>query len=143
MKLLILFFLAASTASAMPKKFEIWFLSPDTARNALLRIPGESAPKFGPLSAQMKLQCQKMGDYCFDPQVGMYKPGDEPLKNVEADYAQADKLEDYDYETKALGKEREKAKCDENSYFSLFCRKKTAQNKTSPEQRRARETLTD
>lgn len=132
MKLLILFFLAASSASAMPKKFEIWFLSPDTARNALLKLPGESAPEFGLLSAQVNLQCQQMGDYCFDPQVGMYKPGDEPLKNVEADYAQADKLEDYDYETKALGKEREKAKCDENSYFSLFCRKKTVQNKTSP-----------
>ena len=120
MKFFVLGFLATLSAWAMPKKFEIWFLSPDQAQAAVLKLESKGALSFKPL-AQASLQCQPMGDYCFDPQVGMYKPGDKPLDNAPSDYSAADQLEDYKYERKATGDELKNATCDKNNLFDIFC----------------------
>lgn len=122
-KTLLLLFICASV-HAMPGKFEIWFLSPDTARSAVDNLKSEQI-LFSKLTAQA-LQCQPMGDYCFDPQVGMYKPGKDPRDEAMADYTEADKLEDYKYEAKALGKEQADFKCDKNNMFDIFCGKSKA-----------------
>ena len=71
MKLLIGLLFITLSAQAMPKKFEVWFISPESSKSASLL---EVKVRLSALSAKANLQCQPMGDYCFDPQVGMYKP---------------------------------------------------------------------
>ncbi|MEX1099496.1 MAG: hypothetical protein WEB87_03655 [Bacteriovoracaceae bacterium] len=77
------------------------------------------------------LQCQPMGDYCFDPQAGLYKMGDKDKIQQAADYSSVDSLEDYSDKRKALGKEREKADCSKGGFFELFCNEGKGAKKVS------------
>lgn len=130
MKIFVLILFASLSTWAMPKKFEIWFLSPDTARSAIDSLPGEKGFLHSSLYAQSSLQCQPMGDYCFDPQVGMYRPGEEPLESATTDYRAADEMENHGYERKATGEERKDAVCDKDNLFDLFCAKSKSEKKS-------------
>lgn len=110
-------------AFAVPNNLQIWFLSADTA-SAFIAPRGYATFDPRVLTAQAPLQCQKMGEYCFDPQVGLYSPGSSgEIKDLPANYESVDKLEDYSEKRKALGSEWSDSKCDESDFFSLFCSK--------------------
>lgn len=118
MKILIGLLLAASSALATPKTFEVWFISPESSKSASFV---EKNPIYLALTAQANLQCQPMGDYCFDPQVGMYKPGKGEKYTVQEDYQQADKLESYDYKREGIKLEAPTSACDSDNFFDIFC----------------------
>lgn len=119
-------------AWAMPKSFEIWFLSPEQA-SAALEKGFQKKTKFLSVSAQANLQCQPMGEYCFDPQVGMYKPsgksgGGSNVESFSADYREADKLEKYDYESKSMAAQDKDFVCDKDNLFDFFCSSGSSKN---------------
>jgi len=118
---IIIFFMAIfiSTISyARPKHFEVWFLGVDSTRSTLL----ETDIKYSKNIAQ-GLQCQPMGEYCFDPQVGLYKKGDEIQMQDIVDYSEIQKNEKYDFMKPAESVDREMINCDEASFFDVFCGK--------------------
>ncbi len=118
MKLLILTFIItlATSAFAEPKKLEVWFLSVDKVSFIESILP---KTKYSKLTAQY--QCQKVGDYCFDPQIGLYKK--EKDKIVEArDYSELDTKEVFKEEGEY--KEGEYDPCTNPGQFNIFCKKR-------------------
>lgn len=117
--------LISTQAFAAPKNLEVWFLS--NAKVAELQEYIQNPPMiFGPLTAE--LQCQVMGDYCFDPQFGLYKKDD-----MSAD-VDAGKVSNEPGPMIPTGKsvERDLISCDPNNFFDVFCgkaRKETEQAK--------------
>lgn len=118
MKLIGILFLVPHLSWALPKKVEVWFVS---------------TPKVSQLIhsdfkvAQVALQCQPMGDYCFDPQVGLYKKGSE--KNVQAidgGNAIIENKADYDFVEPATSLDRKLIECDKKQMFDIFCGKSKA-----------------
>jgi hypothetical protein len=105
---------------ALPDKFEVWFLS---------------VPKVGLLEnsrnlyVQNNLQCQPMGDYCFDPQVGLYKKGSESEVQEELDLSIVESQKNYDFMEVPKKMEREMVNCDEASFFDIFCGKSKKKKK--------------
>jgi len=127
MKIVFIFVLISTSLNlfAMPKKVEVWFLSID--RTAFLDkiIP---KTKFSKLTAR-QLQCQQMGDYCFDPQLGLYKKDEKSNSLSEPlDYSELDKAESYDF-VKGY-KDGQFETCDNNGNFDIFCGKSKAKKVT-------------
>lgn len=118
-KIFLLLLLISNYAWAYPKHLEVWFLSID--RSAFLN-PLLPSTQYSPMTA--KLQCQQMGDYCFDPQVGLYKIGEDKKIQEEMDYQAMDKLEKYDNIDPAKSVDRKIITCDKDGYFfDVFCGK--------------------
>jgi hypothetical protein len=105
---------------AMPKSVEVWFISID--RTVFLDHL-ENKIKYSKLTANARLQCQPMGDYCFDPQVGMYKMGENQKIEEAIDYQELDKKEQYKFLEPAKSIEREMINCERGSFFDIFCGK--------------------
>ncbi len=105
---------------AAPKEIEVWFIS--NSKVALLNDL-LNKPQYIYRSPTAELQCQEMGDYCFDPQYGLYKKDD----------ATAEVIETVKIETDGpvipAGKsvERNMIDCDPKNYFDVFCGKAKAQ----------------
>lgn len=98
-KIFIFLSLSFSTSLwAMPKKFEIWALKVDRNENVTKLISKKN------FIAQNCIQ--KIGDECFDPQVGIYTENEK--KKV--DEVTEVKVEPF-------------AKCDPNNKFDIFCGK--------------------
>lgn len=112
---LLCFFFSLSVFAA-PKEVEVWFLS-NQKTSQLDEILNRPSVKFRTLTAE--LQCQPMGDYCFDPQYGLYKKDD-----ASAEMVAADNLEK-DGPSIPSGKsvERDLINCDPKNYFDVFCGK--------------------
>ena len=72
------------------------------------------------------LQCQEMGDFCFDPQYGLYKKDDVNAEIVET------KAMVTEGPTIPSGKsvERDLINCDPNNYFDVFCGKARKQEQS-------------
>jgi hypothetical protein len=122
-------------AWAMPKKFEVWFLSTTNSKNTSYLLDKIDNIKFGPIVAQAKRQCQPMGDYCFDPQIGLYKMQGESVQAVN-DYTDLDSKENYNDFDEGDGVNRQMVNCEEGNFFDLYCgkaRKKEIQSKTKLE----------
>lgn len=70
-------------------------------------------------SKTAELQCEPMGDYCFDPQYGLYKK-DDSWKSVDTS-----KVEEKAGPIIPSGKsvDRDLISCDPNNYFDIFCGK--------------------
>lgn len=129
-----LLLLASLNAFATPKHLEVWFLSIDKTS----WLDGLLKNEYKPFKvARRNLQCQKMGDYCFDPQVGLYKPGEEETLTDEIDMAEVETSQKYDFIDPHKGVERSLIECDENSsFFDIFCgksKKKSLNEKTKLE----------
>lgn len=126
---LILILLFSIEAYALPKKFEVWFINTKTSRKQSF-IPGSLLEKpfiFYSKLAQAR-QCQPMGDYCFDPQIGMYKLGeDDSVKAKDHQAVHDDSIYEAFDNTGAI--ERNMIKCDKGNMFDLFCGKAQKQNK--------------
>lgn len=114
----LLLFLLTTSAMAMPKQFEVWFLSIDkTAFLDQLQKSGKSWERV----AQRRLQCQPMGEYCFDPQVGLYKKGEQAGSFEEIDASKIEAAKKYEFMEVQETSEREMINCDENHMFDIFC----------------------
>lgn len=116
--LLILLFIPPLTW-ALPQKVEVWFLS--TPKTSFIDL--KTKIKY----AQSRLQCQPMGEYCFDPQVGLYKKGkeNEVLIVDEGGAAVEDKV-DYDFVAPASSLDRKLIECEKDQMFDIFCGKSKA-----------------
>lgn len=126
MKLFSILLFISGSAMSMPKSFEIWFLSPDKKEAFLPSKFLEKKIEFNKSVAQGKLQCQRMGEHCFDPQVGLYKLGDKEEVIRDSDYTVVDELEDHSDKRVATGKAIEESVCDDSGLFSMFCNGKSS-----------------
>lgn len=117
-KLILLIFLFTITnAMATPKSVEVWFLSIDKTSFLDSILP---QIKYSKKTAQ-NYQCQPMGEYCFDPQIGLYKKDDSQQIIKEKDYSELDSKEVY----KSVGEYKDSpfSTCDNNGNFDIFCGK--------------------
>lgn len=73
-------------------------------------------------SKTAQAECQEMGDFCFDPQYGLYKKDDALKEVVET------KVIETEGPTIPYGKsvERDLINCDPKNYFDVFCGKARA-----------------
>lgn len=115
---LILGILLLNTALAAPGTLEVWFLS--AHKKAEVQKMIQDRPYvLRPMTAE--LQCQEMGDLCFDPQYGLYKKDDAGLAVA------ADKIEKESGKAPSIpaakSVERELIDCDPKNYFDIFCGK--------------------
>lgn len=134
MKVLLTIFLCSvwTTAFAMPKHFEVWFLSTDSVSWI---DQFDQNYKYSKEIARA-LQCQQMGEYCFDPQVGLYKRGEEGKVQEEVDPSAVEREAKYDFLPANNGLERNMIDCDKEQMFDIFCgksQKKMIQGKTNLE----------
>lgn len=97
----------------------MWFIS-----NSKVSLLNEllNRPQYVYRAPTAELQCQPMGDYCFDPQFGLYKKDD---ANPEApETVDTKKIEtDGPNIPAAKSVERELIDCDPKNYFDVFCGK--------------------
>lgn len=107
---------------AAPKELEVWFLSNAkvTQLNNLL-----NRPQYVYRSPVAKLECQEMGDYCFDPQYGLYKKDDAGLE-VDVGKISEDKGPSI---PSGQSLDRELINCDKANFFDVFCGKAKAEVK--------------
>jgi hypothetical protein len=106
------------SALALPKHFEVWFLS--VPRHAWLNnLLKENHVKSK--VAAGSLQCQPMGEYCFDPQVGLYKKDKANKYQEQIDLSEVEKNNKYDFMDVPQKMEREMINCDDASFFDIFC----------------------
>ncbi len=112
----ILTLLFSMSAMAAPGSLEVWFLSASKVAELNYFIQNKPYIFRAPTA---ELQCQEMGDYCFDPQVGLYKKG--------GDFEEVGiaKLEEKKGPSIPAAKsvERELIDCDPRNYFDIFCGK--------------------
>ncbi len=119
--LLLLLCFWGNLVFATPKHVEVWFLSVD--KTSYFRHRNNTF-------AQAR-QCQPMGDYCFDPQIGLYKQGEENKVNA-VDSSEVEAQKKYDFLELHKGHETELIECDENSgFFDVFCGKAKKISKTN------------
>ncbi len=109
-----LFVLLSVSAFAAPQSIEVWFLSNAKVTELNRLINGDT--RYYPLRAE--LECQEMGDYCFDPQFGLYKK-DSLDENVSTSKIESDGPGI----PPAKSVERELIDCDPKNYFDVFCGK--------------------
>lgn len=107
-------------AIAAPKEIEVWFLS-NAKTSQLMEILNRPGLIYLPRTAE--LQCHEMGDYCFDPQYGLYKKDDQNSEIVETQKIQNDGP------SIPSGKsvDRDLITCDSSNYFDVFCGKARAE----------------
>lgn len=112
---IILSALFSFSVMAAPKEIEVWFVSNSKTAQLEKLIKDPSVYR----SPTAELQCQEMGDYCFDPQFGLYKKDD---KNAEiVDTVKIEKEGPGIPAAKSV--ERNMIDCDPKNYFDVFCGK--------------------
>jgi hypothetical protein len=105
---------------AMPKNLVVWFVSPN--RSAFLDSL-ENTKKFQSI-AQAPLQCQPMGEYCFDPQIGLYNPNEKDGIPSTVEMKVIEDNSKYQFLDSAKSVEREMIKCEKDAgLFDIFCGK--------------------
>lgn len=104
---------------AVPQKIVVHFFDSNDL-TSLLR----SSPTSIVVKNVYELKCQKMGEYCFDPQVGLYKAG----KENEAVQIKNEAVVDQSLKkVRGLGDEgffnSQLINCDKNNFYDVFCNK--------------------
>lgn len=121
---LLLLSLICVNVYAAPREIEVWFIS--HAKTAMLENLLNSS-SYVYHSKKAELQCQEMGDYCFDPQYGLYKKDD-----ANPDIVEATKIEKEGPAIPAAKSlERELINCDSTNKFDMFCGKARPELKAS------------
>lgn len=112
----ILIALISLPAMAAPQSLEVWFIS--HAKKAQL-MELLNRPQYVYHRRTAALECQEMGDYCFDPQYGLYRKDDESM-GVNAGKALSESTSGI-----PTGKslDRDMINCDKSNYFDVFCGK--------------------
>ena len=112
---LLLLLLITTSALAAPKEIEVWFLSNAKVTELHKYL---NRPQFLFRAPTAELQCQPMGDLCFDPQFGLYKKDD--AENV-VDVTKIETPGPVIPSAKSV--ERDLIDCDPKNYFDVFCGK--------------------
>jgi hypothetical protein len=107
-------FLISFSAYSAPKHLEIWFLSAAKATEVMKLFK----PNYllGPMKAERL--CQQVGEYCFDPQIGLYKKSGTDFNMVND--APAEKIPQI---PSASSVDRDLISCDPTNRFDMFCGK--------------------
>jgi hypothetical protein len=113
---LIFALLVSSNLYAAPKELEVWFVSHSKV-SAVQNLLDSSPILFQKPVAE--LQCEQMGEYCFDPQYGLYKKDDANLEVIETSKIQTDGP----IIPTAKSVDREVIDCDKTNAFDMFCGK--------------------
>lgn len=116
----ILLLLAISfSALAAPSSIEVWILS-NSKVTELNKLLDRSPYVYRAKTAE--LQCQQMGEYCFDPQFGLYKK-DNLDASIDRSKVMEDKSPTIEY---GRSVDRNLINCDKTNYFDVFCGKARA-----------------
>lgn len=116
-------------AYSMPKKLEVWFISVTNNKQAINHLKKIDKINNYRQIAQSKRQCQPMGEYCFDPQIGLYKKnGNNDILEL-SDYSITDSNEKYESFDAGKGAGREMIECEKGNFFDLYCGKAKAVKK--------------
>jgi hypothetical protein len=113
---LILSFILLQSAYAAPLSIEVWFISAHKKAEVQQMI-NERPYVLRSMTAELK--CQEMGDFCFDPQFGLYKK-DSDSTDVNIDKAVNEKTPSI---KSGNGIDTDLINCDPNNYFDIFCGK--------------------
>lgn len=116
MKILLFLLVIQSFVFAAPREIEVWFLSANK-KAELNQLMNQK--NYVLLSKTAELQCQEMGDYCFDPQYGLYKKDDALGAPVETSKIETDSKSI----PTAKSVDRELIDCDKTNMFDMFCGK--------------------
>lgn len=108
--------LFSTSLFAAPRELEVWFLSAN--KKAQLEQLIKDKP-FVMRARTAQLQCQEMGDFCFDPQYGLYKKDD---IGAEVDAGKVETLKAPEIPA-AKSIDRDLIDCDPKNYFDMFCGK--------------------
>ena len=107
-----------TTSFALPKEFEIYFLSNPDLKTVTENYEGKTQI-FRKLAYKPK--CQPMGDLCFDPQIGLYsKESNDGFKEAD-NYEVIDRVEPLAKLPGAKALERDLIECDDATFFDVFC----------------------
>ena len=115
------------SAIAAPGSIEVWFLSNAKVTEVQKLL---DRPQYVYYKKTAELQCQEMGDFCFDPQYGLYKKGDIEAE-VKDEEGQIEKVKAPAIPT-AKSVDRDLINCDPNNYFDIFCGKARKEAKSEP-----------
>lgn len=116
--------LISYSVMAAPGSVEVWFLSNSKVSEVQKLL---DRPEYVYYRKTAELQCQEMGDYCFDPQFGLYKKDDLDAEvKVSEDKVPAPSI------PAAKSVERELVDCDPKNYFDIFCGKTKKEAKSEP-----------
>jgi hypothetical protein len=115
------------SAMAAPGSIEVWFLSNAKVTEVQKLL---DRPQYVYYKKTAELQCQEMGDFCFDPQYGLYKKGDIESE-VKDEEGQIEKVKAPSIPT-AKSVDRDLINCDPNNYFDIFCGKARKESKSDP-----------
>lgn len=123
---LLLLFVPIYSALAAPKNLEVWFLSIDKAAAFQEFSPLEKDFVYTPLVAQSSIQCQKVGEYCFDPQIGLYEPeGEKKAVDSTVDSESIYEAPTYDYKKSGKKVDQRIVDCNKRNKFDIYCGKAT------------------
>lgn len=127
MKKIILSLLLTSSAIAAPNQLEVWILS-NKKTSHVEHLLSPTYKRFA-ATAELALACEPMGEFCFDPQVGLYKKDDMDSA------VEVKEVVDNSGPAMAHGRslDRNLIDCDKGNYFAVFCGKaKAEKTKAAP-----------
>lgn len=112
----------------MPENFEIWFISPN--RTSFIKFPSEISYSSKIVQNDQTLRCEKFGDYCFDPQIGLYMPDKNSAKYKEVgDSVDIEKATKVNQNNLKSHLDESLINCDKNNFFDVFCGKEKGTKK--------------
>jgi hypothetical protein len=118
--------LISFSALAAPGSIEVWFLSNAKVTEVQKLL---DRPQYVYYKKTAELQCQEMGEYCFDPQYGLYKKDDADAEVKDEEASVEKKTAPSIPAAKSV--ERELVDCDPKNYFDIFCGKAQKEAKSS------------
>ncbi|MGE3611488.1 MAG: hypothetical protein AB7I27_17985 [Bacteriovoracaceae bacterium] len=113
----LILLLASTQVWSAPKSLEVWFLSSGKVAELQKLL---DRPVYIYRKPTAELECHEMGEYCFDPQFGLYKKDHED-EEVSTEKAAKDKRDASIAIAKSV--DRELINCDKNNFFDIFCGK--------------------
>ncbi|MCT4642205.1 MAG: hypothetical protein N4A33_07885 [Bacteriovoracaceae bacterium] len=124
MKALLSFIFLVSIVYASPRSTEVYFITHD--KGASIRFD-----KVMWVMNKFKPQCQKMGEYCFDPQVGLYDPKD---KDKAVNIKRENEASESYHRVKSIEGDgtfsNQLINCSSDNMFDIYCNKKKTNKKS-------------
>ncbi len=114
-------------AMAAPGSIEVWFLSNAKVSEVQKLL---DRPQYVYQKKTAELQCQEMGDYCFDPQYGLYKRDDADAEVKDEEARIETRIAPSIPAAKSI--DRELIDCDPKNYFDMFCGKARKEARGTP-----------
>lgn len=115
--IVLLFTLLSFSLLAAPQNLEVWFIAQDK-KTVLHQEIDEKILISRPMVSR---PCEPVGDYCFDPQYGLYKPDNEWQA------VSIDKESESSSPQVLQGFDRDLINCDQKNGFDIFCGKASSE----------------